>query len=209
MHARGDADLADEFLGIRRIVQLTARNDQGHDDPWLLEGTEQREVLGAAHLNGDRAKGIDHRRPQRHQRQRGWQLGAEDLVPALDVSHRFSLEVSTFTCAASAYGKDCEDKRTTPPARCRGGDVAAIRSVGSRRAVLMCEFLPDRRLIVMHRLHHGDTTERERVTPGRESGPLHTRCAERALPTRRDCHGVSAASYEVHSEGTTGDAACS
>ena len=44
-------------------------------------------------------------------------------------------------------------------------------------------------------MHHGDTTERERVTPGRESGPLHTRCPERALRTRRDCHGVSAASY--------------
>src|SRR5688572_21666603 len=48
---------------------------------------QQREILWRSHLYGDRAKGVDDRRPQRHQRQRRRELGLQDLFLSLRLCH--------------------------------------------------------------------------------------------------------------------------
>ena len=98
VHAGGDADPADELLGVDRLVVVAAGDDEGDDETGLLVGAEQREVLRGAHLHGDGAERVDDRRPERHERQRRRQLRLEDVVFALWLGHGRQREAATERC---------------------------------------------------------------------------------------------------------------
>ncbi|MCU0616664.1 MAG: hypothetical protein MUD17_06165 [Gemmatimonadaceae bacterium] len=87
VHTRGDAHLAHEPVRIDRIFEIAAGDHQCHDQPRFLVLSEQGEVLRCAHLHGDGAEGKDDRRAERHERQRGRQLGTQDLVLLLPARH--------------------------------------------------------------------------------------------------------------------------
>jgi hypothetical protein len=81
--AGGDADPADELVGLDRLVVVPRGDDEGDDHPGLLVGPQQREVLRRPHLHRDRPQRVHDRRAERHQRQGGGELRAEDVVLAL------------------------------------------------------------------------------------------------------------------------------
>ena len=87
VHARRNANAADEPLRVDRILMVTARHHERDHEARLVERPQQREILRGAHLHGDRSEWIDDGRAQCHERQGGRQLGFENLVSALWFGH--------------------------------------------------------------------------------------------------------------------------
>ena len=87
VNTRRHAHSSDEPLRVDRLVVVSCRNDKRDDQTRLFVVAKQRQVFGGSHLNSDRAKRIDDRRAQSHQRKRGRQLGLEDLFFALVACH--------------------------------------------------------------------------------------------------------------------------
>ncbi len=87
VHAGGHTDPADEPGRVYGVVAVTVGDDEGYDQPGFLMGPQQGQVLRGPHLHGDRPQRVDDRRAQRHERQRGGQLRAEDLFLSLAAGH--------------------------------------------------------------------------------------------------------------------------
>ena len=92
VHPGGHAHASDEVVRIDRVVPVAGGDHQRHDQPGLLVRTEQREVLGGAHLHGDRPQRVHDRGAQRHQGQRRGQLGAKNFFLTLATRHRDASE---------------------------------------------------------------------------------------------------------------------
>ena len=71
---------------------MTPLAETTYPEPWFLVRPEEREILGRAHLDRDRAERINDRRPEGHERQRRRKLRLEDLFFALVASHAMRRE---------------------------------------------------------------------------------------------------------------------
>ena len=87
VHAGGHPNASDEIVRVDRIIPISRRHDQRHDEARLLVRPKQRKVLGGAHLHRDRSQWVHDRGAQRHQGQRGRQLGAKNFFLALAARH--------------------------------------------------------------------------------------------------------------------------
>jgi hypothetical protein len=104
VHARGDADAADELVRVDRLVVVARGDDEGDDEPRILVVAQEREVLRGPHLHRDRAERIHDRGAERHQRKLRRELGLEDLFLALRTSHGGRLEKRVWRRAANLRG---------------------------------------------------------------------------------------------------------
>jgi len=83
VHTRGDSNPPHESLRVQHVVVIARRDYESDDQPRLLVGLEQREVLRRAHLHGDSAERVHDRGSKRHERQRRWNVGLKYVVSTL------------------------------------------------------------------------------------------------------------------------------
>ena len=74
------------------------------NQPRLLVGLEEREVLRRAHLHGDGAERVHDRGSKRHERQRRWNFGLKYVVSTLRRSHAISLEPGEASVVSEVNG---------------------------------------------------------------------------------------------------------